>query len=447
MHFFRPVAIFLLTLLAYVSFAPQNPQNAQNVTRTALAVSLSEGRVDIDRHARFTVDKAFFEGHYYADKPPGLSLLAVPAIIVTRAWLTATGQDSDPLSHSGFVAYLTASTVLVVSLLGAMASALVYAVSRRLGASDAGALFAGCALAIGTPFFGWSTAFFSHSVTGSLLLIGFALVVCDRGQGRSWTAPVLGLLLGFVAIVDFTSVFAAALVGGLYLLDNKARFWPATIWLGAGGLVGLAPLFIYNAIAFHSPFRLGYSAVVGFNGMQEGLFGLTSPDFAVLWEILFGLYRGLLPLSPVLILVPLGLARMAEDQTRRGPAWVIAGTVAITVLINISYYYWNGGNSTGPRMLVGMLPIAAVALAFAWPKTSWGRAVSIALLVISVLVSGVCASTTMFVRDRFMVPFFETLLPSFLTPGGLFRAVPLGLVWCGFVVMLLWREPAGSERL
>ena len=446
MHFFRPVAIFLLTLLAYVSFAPQNPQNAQNVTRTALAVSLSEGRVDIDRHAEFTVDKAFFEGHYYADKPPGLSLLAVPAIIVTRAWLRATGQNADPLSHEGFVDYLIVGTVLVVSLLGAVGSALVYAVSRRLGATGGGALFASCALAIGTPFFGWSTAFFSHSVTGSLLLIGFALVVFDRGQGRSWTAPVLGLVLGFVVVVDFTSVFAGAAVGVVYLLSRKTRFGRAITGLGAGGLVGLAPLFIYNTIAFHSPFRLGYSAVVGFNGMQEGLFGLTSPDLAVLWEILFGLYRGLLPLSPVLILVPLGVARMAKDPTRRGTAWVIAATIAITVLINISYYYWNGGNSTGPRMLVSMLPIAAVALAFAWPKARWGRAVSIGLLVISVFVSGVCASTTMFVRDRFMVPFFETLLPSFLTPDGLIRAVPLGLVWCGFVALLLWREPAGTER-
>jgi hypothetical protein len=39
----------------------------------------------------------------------------------------------------------------------------------------------------------------------------------------------------------------------------------------------LIPFVAYNMIAFGTPFRLGYSSAVGFAGMNQGLFGLTSP--------------------------------------------------------------------------------------------------------------------------------------------------------------------------
>src|SRR5262245_3769694 len=74
-------AIFFLSFIAFAWLAPQDPPNPQIVTRLALTISIVESsRLDIDRFADRTTDKARFRDHYYSDKVPGLSFLAIPAV-------------------------------------------------------------------------------------------------------------------------------------------------------------------------------------------------------------------------------------------------------------------------------------------------------------------------------------------------------------------------------
>ena len=70
-------------------------------------------------------------------------------------------------------------------------------------------------------------------------------------------------------------------------------------------------------IAFGTLFKLGYEGVVGWNGMQQGLFGITYPKPLVLLKILFGLRRGLIWVAPVLVLAPFGLARLIRRRETR----------------------------------------------------------------------------------------------------------------------------------
>ena len=71
------LGIFLLAFAAFAWLALQWPGDP--VTRLGLTLSIVDsGRLDIDRFADRTKDKAVFEGHYYADKVPGLSFLAIP---------------------------------------------------------------------------------------------------------------------------------------------------------------------------------------------------------------------------------------------------------------------------------------------------------------------------------------------------------------------------------
>src|SRR5690606_8760474 len=100
-------------------------------------------------------------------------------------------------------------------------------------------------------------------------------------------------------------------------------------------------------------------------------------------ELLFGLYRGLLPLAPILLLVPVGWVVMWKRPELRSLSAVGIGVAACFLLLNASYFYWNGGSSTGPRHLVAMLPVLALALAFVWPDRVWGRVGVLALLGLS----------------------------------------------------------------
>ena len=78
-------AVFVLLFLTY-AYCRQSPSDSNALTRTALAVAiLEDGTACIDKYQAATCDKAFFAGHYYPDKAPGLSFAALPSIAAARA--------------------------------------------------------------------------------------------------------------------------------------------------------------------------------------------------------------------------------------------------------------------------------------------------------------------------------------------------------------------------
>jgi hypothetical protein len=427
------ICIFLLAFAAFAWLAPQNPDNWQVVTRLGLTLSIVEsGRLDIDSFADRTGDKALFEGRYYADKVPGLSFLAIPAVAATA------------LINENFSRFAKAATIAVNGLISALAIAVLFLTAIRLGATRTGALFAAGTLAFATPFFGWSTAFFAHSVSGSLLMfvaatIAFAFAGDRAGQSQPPSVLFglgLGMLLGYTVVVDLTAA-PACLLGGALTLALAARLGAAALFrtasgLALGGVLGLLPLFVYNQLAFGSPFTLGYSAVVGFERMQQEFFGITWPKAGVVVQLLFGFYRGLLPLSPVLVLVPVGFYAMWREPSTRVAAGAILAVLCSFLWINASYYYWDGGWSTGPRHLVPMLPLCCLALAFAWPRAFWARTVALVLLAASLVLSLICAVAGMFAPRNISNPLVDFLLPIFLTPAKLLKSLPIVLLWVVF---------------
>jgi hypothetical protein len=445
----------LLAFAAFAWLAPQKPDNPQAVTRLGLTLSIVEsGRLDIDRFADRTIDKARFEGHYYADKVPGLSLLAIPVVAATALVIHATGGHVDVKEPADFARFVKTASITVNGLLSALAAAVLFLTAIRLGATRIGALFSAGTLALATPFFGWSTTFFAHSVSGSLLMfvaaaIAFAFAADRAGQSRPpsmLSGLGLGMLLGYTLVVDLTAA-PACLLGGVLTLALASRLGTAVFirmasGLALGGVLGVLPLIVYNQLAFGSSFTLGYSAVVGFEGMQQGFFGITWPNPSVAVELLFGLYRGLLPLSPVLVLVPVGLYVMWREPSTRVAAAAILFVICSFLWINASYYYWNGGWSTGPRLLVPMLPLCCLALAFAWPRAFWARTVTLVLLAASLVLSLVCAVAGMFAPSDIRNPLVDSLLPIFLTPRKLLKSLPIVLVWVAFGLLFF----VGGDR-
>lgn len=435
------VVIFCLAFWAFFWLSPQDPGNTQVITRLALTLSIvQDGQLTIDKVAARTIDKAEFGGHFYADKTPGLSFLAIPVVAAARSVFAIMGWSTDWVDREVFNRYAAVATVGTNGLLSALATALLFFVSRSLGASSAGAVFAAGALSLGTPFLGWSTAFFSHSASGSLLVIALALVISAANRKRLPLWSAAGVVLGYCAVVELTTAPAVMLIGLLAfcLAARRGNLAACLAGLAIGGTIGVLPLVLHNQLAFGDPFALGYANVVGFEGMKQGFFGVGVPDPAVMVELLFGLYRGLLPLSPVLLLVPFGLLVMARRQGIRAVALMIVLAFIIQLTINAGYVYWSGGWSVGPRHLVPTLPLLALTLAFAWPRGSAARTAAMTLLFISFAVSLICAAGGMFAPGQFRNPLLEWGLPRFWTPEALLRSAPVLLSWAGFG-WLFWR--------
>src|SRR5208337_4332164 len=95
-------------------------------------------------------------------------------------------------------------------------------------------------------------------------------------------------------------------------------------------------------------------------------FGIAYPKLPVMWALLVGLYRGLLPLAPELLLAPVGLVMFWRTPKTRRHLLVVAGIPLYYYLLNSSYVNWWGGWCYGPRYLSAGLFFLSPALALAW---------------------------------------------------------------------------------
>jgi hypothetical protein len=123
----RPeAALFVLALGTYAYFFQGGGWNANSRFDLVRAI-VEEHTLVIDDYADNTKDLAFFRGHIYCEKAPGLSMLAVP--VYAAVYPFAHGErPRGRLLH--LAAYL--ATVFTVSLPSALAVVLLFRIAVRL---------------------------------------------------------------------------------------------------------------------------------------------------------------------------------------------------------------------------------------------------------------------------------------------------------------------------
>jgi len=350
--------------------------------------SLNVERTTIDSYQDNTGDKAYYRGHFYSARAPGLALMALPFydtlnLIGAESW---TNAHVAPPNHPGDeMIYLIGLWANVLP--GLLLLLLVWRVAERFEPGyGAGAAVA---LGLGTMVLPLSTLLFSH-VFGAFLGFGaFALMLREReGPPSAMLLGLAGLAMGYAVASEYPLFFVAAVLG-LYLLSRPGALTPALIARRAGayiagGIVGIVPLALYNHYAFHSWTHLAYSSIPR---QQKGFFGISLPSLKVLSTLLLD-SRGLLSISPVLILGALGTVLLYR-RARRAEALTIGGICLCYIGYNSGYYLPFGGGFMGPRFLTTMLPFLAFPVALAlrrWPGPTIAlAAVSIAATVIATI--------------------------------------------------------------
>lgn len=390
--------IFVLTWLSAAWFGSWE-WNPNNTTRLFATIAIVEdGSARIDRFEAMTIDKARFGDGFYSDKAPGMTLMAVPAVAAVDAVSGERARDrSLSLFDPGSSAFLrlrlrvaTATTSAVLLAAGAVA---VFLLATGLGAGHAGGAFASIGFALGTPMWGWSTTLFGHGPTTALFAV--ALWAAWRGTQadgpRTGCAVLLGAALGLAVVVEYSALLTGFPIGAyaLWRLSHfsRARAVRALVAAALPALVAAGVLVAYNLFAFGTIFRLGYQGVVGFEGMDQGLFGLTYPKPVILAEILVGTRRGLIWVAPIAAIGLYGLWLLARDATTRALGIAALAGVAMTLLYNASYVYWDGGNSTGPRHLMPAVAYLSLGLGPVWARARAGAGRGMLLLVLALSVA------------------------------------------------------------
>jgi hypothetical protein len=349
---------------------PQGVGWSQNANfGTVKAISQGRAYIDDDRGNPPTGDVAWFHGHYYSTKAPGLALLTVgPYIVLHATGLTGVARQVGTLWA---LAVIGCALPLLVALL----------FLRRLGDELAPGLGTAAALSIGlgTLLLPFATLFFDHALSASLGFIAFATLHWRRQ--RLVYCALAGLAAGYAISSEYPlGVVAIAL--GLYVLLTApagARIRRAVAY-GAGLVVGVLPILIFNWWAFGSPTHITYENAVSRLGATghdvlhanvRGFFGVYWPSFDVAMRLLFN-HIGLLTLSPIAAVGAAGSVLLYRSG-RRAEALLAGGLPLAFLIYNSGYEDPFGGWSPGPRFLVAILPFLAIPLSLAyraWPLTT-----------------------------------------------------------------------------
>jgi hypothetical protein len=412
------LAAFLGVSYAYFYQGGGWNQNTRFALVRAIAV---QGTLRIDNTAHFdghlvTGDLARHDGHLYSDKAPGLALAALLPFVIAEPMV------GDPNSRGGIAALSYAATLGAAGLPTVVSALLVFWLAGSLGCTRRAAAFAAAAFGVATPAWCYATLFYGHALASACLIASFAAAVSLRRAGTArrdrFLALATGTAGGWATITEYPAAVPAVIVALLAIAqvwpDGWARRRRTALGVSAGAFTCVTILALYNAAAFGAPWSLGYAEEVGFEGMEQGFLGVTYPKPDILWELLFGRYRGLLYFAPILALSPAGLMLLIREPTSRYPAIAAAAIVSFYLLFNAAYFYWDGGWSYGPRHMAPALAFLGLALAPLWSTTPpIVRAGLAATGLYSAARQLVAVATTAQPPDAFHRPFSELLWPSF----------------------------------
>jgi hypothetical protein len=369
------LAVGALAAVAVIYLLPAPGVGWNQGAHYALVRALADGTPRIDRTQHEvggggTGDVSFIHGHYYAAKSPGLAFAALTPYLAMKA----AGRADPVRDATGQVWFLTIWGAVLPALLLLV---LVRFVAERLEPGF-GAL-AALMLGLTTMILPFATMFFSHALSATLAFSAFTVLWWER---RAPPRLALVFCAGLVAGLAATTEFPVAVIGAILGLYGIARAGVARrlVAYATGACLGGLPTLLFNLWAFGHAFKFPYANVIQSGTNKTGLFGITTPKFHVLVEVLFA-PSGLLTLTPIVLVGAIGLGFLYQ-RGHRAEALVAGAIAFVYFLINAGYESPFGGNSPGPRFLVAVMPFLALGFGAAlrrFPLTATALAVGSAV--------------------------------------------------------------------
>ena len=357
----------LLVLVALATLPLVSVTGTQDASRVAMAQSIVErGKVDIDPYWQLTIDRAFANGHWYSDKAPGVSLVAVPVVAAVRA----VDGNPKPIWLHTWALWLIRLWCGGLALLG-----LTFLLGRTAeGLVPGTGAVTAVTLAVGTMAGSLGATVFGH-LPDALALFAALLLGSRARRPRDWVW--VGLLAGAGVLFEYPAALAALVLLVYAALRGGRR---AAGWVVAGAVPPAVVLGAYDWLAFGAPWRLSYRYTSNiFTGQQQqNLFGVGLPTGHGVWTLLLD-GHGLLLVSPVLVAAIAGL--VPYWRRRRLEADVAIVIALLFAVYTAGYFLPNGGLSPGPRFAAAALPFLLLGLPFALERQ---RLVTLGLVACSI---------------------------------------------------------------
>jgi hypothetical protein len=180
----------IVILFFYSPIESVNPASRLAVIDSILA----RGTVATDDSPFFnTLDMVYVDGHFYSNKPPLLSFYSTAVVAPLHQIVTFTDPAWKILY---FVIVLTSSGFALLAIL-----LLLKALRKRLGEHTLSLRWLFGAVVGATCLLPFARTYNDHIVEAAVVLGIFALLIRFRDDRAAWIPPLVGVLLGIVAVM------------------------------------------------------------------------------------------------------------------------------------------------------------------------------------------------------------------------------------------------------
>ncbi len=401
-----PAAIVLLYVYSFPYF--EGIRSANELPRIYLTMAMVDrGAFDIGPELAAyqpTPDTSRYKGKLYSNKPPGSSLVAIPAYALLRRF-----EGSRPeLRHLFHVLRLGGATIPSLLFLLLVWRLLRELIPQRLAVQR----LVLAAYALGSMAFVYGTLLFAHQLAAALIGAAFIWIFLYARTRTGRLAPLwAGLCAGGAVLVDYQAAFVGPPLF-LYLLFRARPRLRAAILFCAAAAIPLGFLLYYHHACFGSPFSTGYQHLtnpVFAQWTSRGFLGLESFSINRFGRLHFSPDDGLFYYSPFLILAIPGLWLMAKNRALRAEA-CFSGFVIVFFFYFIGALVLVSGWDVGPRYMIVALPfyLAPIAVLFREASKSWLRlAIPAGLVTASILTYLAIAAVFPYFPDNFSDPLFD----------------------------------------
>lgn len=368
--------IFIVLVISYGYFFRRLDWNSG--TRLDLVWSIVDHHsFSIDTYHENTGDKAFYKGHFYTDKAPGISFLAVPFYFIASKILRLCSSSSALVDYI-FKIYIP--TFFVVIIPSAIMGVIFYKTINMFLSNIRLSILGTMSYSLGTIVFFYSNMFYAHHVAGFLFFTAFYILIKSSNIKEINKSKIFlsGSLLGLAILCEYPMVvFAVFVFAYLFAVTKSIK---KLIYLAIPVCLAVIILCIYHYACFDNPLKTGYNYEYSHYFAKyhaQGISGIKLPKLSRIIKLTFGLKRGIFMMHPFLLFAFPGAYFGLKSKRKREFLFFIIISAAVLLFYSSFKFF-------AERFLITAIPFLCIMAIYGVAKLKSKILASIFMVLVAV---------------------------------------------------------------